>query len=69
MGEFTMKTSAIQIDKKYEVNVGRGTTVVKVIGTNPKTGAWICETLSGKEIAIGDAKRFVKAGAGLYTIR
>ena len=56
-----MKPSAIQIGKKYEVAVGRGTTIVKVIGTNPKTGAWICETLGGKDIAIGDAKRFIKA--------
>ena len=56
-----MKTSAIQTGKKYEVNVGRGVTIVKAIGVNPKTGAYVCETLGGKEIAIGDAKRFIKA--------
>ena len=55
-----MKPSAIQIGKKYEVNADRGVTIVKVIDTNPKTGVWICETLGGKDIAIGDAKRFIK---------
>ena len=56
-----MKASAIQINKSYQVSVGRGTTIVKVLGINPKTGAWTCETQSGKDIAIGDAKRFLKA--------
>jgi hypothetical protein len=56
-----MKASAIQINKSYQVSVGRGTTIVKVLDINPKTGAWICETQNGKDIAIGDAKRFLKA--------
>jgi type IV secretory pathway VirB10-like protein len=56
-----MKATHIQINKSYQVSVGRGTTIVKVLDINPKTGAWICETQSGKDIAIGDAKRFLKA--------
>ena len=56
-----MKATNIQIGKSYEVTVGRGTTIVKVLDINPKTGAWICETLNGKDITIGDAKRFLKA--------
>jgi len=56
-----MKATNIQIGKSYEVTVGRGTTIVKVLSINPKTGAWICETLNGKDITIGDAKRFLKA--------
>ena len=56
-----MKATAIQLRKSYQVSVGRGTTIVKVLDINPKTGAWICETQSGKDIAIGDAKRFLKA--------
>jgi len=56
-----MKATSIQIGKKYEVAVGRGTTVVKVIGINPKTGAHVCETQGGKEMTIGDASRFIKA--------
>ncbi|MCL2348876.1 MAG: winged helix-turn-helix domain-containing protein [Planctomycetaceae bacterium] len=56
-----MKATAIQLRKSYEISVGRGATIVKVLDINPKTGAWICETQSGKEIAIGDPKRFLKA--------
>jgi len=56
-----MKATSIQLRKSYEISVGRGATIVKVLDINPKTGAWICETQSGKEIAIGDPKRFLKA--------
>ena len=56
-----MKTTSIQLKKSYEVSVGRGTTIVTVLGINPKTGAWRCKTQSGKDIAISDAKRFLKA--------
>ena len=56
-----MKATSIQPGKSYEVSVGRGTTIVKVLGMNPKTDAWQCKTQSGKDIAIGDAKRFIKA--------
>jgi len=59
-----MKATSIQIGKKHEVAVGRGTTVVKVVGVSPKTGAHVCETLSGKDMAIGDASRFIKAAGG-----
>ena len=55
-----MKATNIQIGKSYEVTHGRGTTTAKVLGINQKTGAWICETINGKEITIGDAKRFLK---------
>jgi len=55
-----MKATNIQIGKSYEITVGRGTTTVKVRDINPKTGAWICETLNGKDVTIGDAKRFLK---------
>jgi len=55
-----MKATNIQIGKSYEVTHGRGTTTAKVIGINPKTGAWICETLNGKDVTISDAKRFLK---------
>ena len=56
-----MKTASIQLKKSYEVSVSRGTTIVTVLGINPKTGAWRCKTQSGKDIAISDAKRFLKA--------
>jgi len=56
-----MKATSIQPGKSYEVSVSRGTTIVKVLGMNPKTGAWQCKTQSGKDIAIGDVKRFLKA--------
>ena len=56
-----MKATAIQLKKSYEVSLGRGTTIVKVIDINPKTGAWICETQGGKSMTIGDATRFIKA--------
>ena len=55
-----MKASSIQIGKKYEVSVGRGTSTVTVIGINPKTGGWVCETKGGKDMTIGDASRFIK---------
>jgi len=61
MGEQNMKESAIQIRKTYEVAVGRGTAIVKIIGINHKTGAWLCETQNGKGITIGDTSRFLKA--------
>ena len=56
-----MKPTAIQLKKSYEVSVGRGTAIVKVLDINPKTGAWICETQGGKSMTIGDATRFIKA--------
>ena len=56
-----MRDKAIQIGKSYEVAVGRGTTIVKVVDINPKSGAWICETQNGKDITVGDASRFLKA--------
>ena len=56
-----MKATAIQIGRTYEVTVGRGTTIVKVLEINRKSGAWICETQNGKDITISDAKRFLKA--------
>jgi len=56
-----MKATAIELRKMYEVTVGRGTTIVKVMAINSKTGAWICETQGGKDITISDAKRFLKA--------
>ena len=56
-----MKATAIELRKSYHVTVGRGMTIVKVIDINPKTGAWVCETQSGKDMTIGDAKRFIKA--------
>ena len=59
-----MKASSIQIGKPYQVAVGRGITIVTVIGTNPKTAAWVCETQGGKEMTIGDASRFIKAISG-----
>ena len=56
-----MKTAAIQLGKSYEVSVGRGTTIVKVIEVNYKTDtSWKCETQNGKEMTISDAKRFLK---------
>jgi hypothetical protein len=56
-----MKTADIQLGKSYEVSVGRGTTIVRVIEINYKTDtSWKCETQNGKEIIIGDAKRFIK---------
>jgi len=56
-----MKASSIQIGKKYEITVGRGAAIVKVIDINRKTGAWICETQNGKDISVSDARRFLKA--------
>jgi len=57
-----MKTAAIQLGKSYEVTVGRGTTIVRVIEINYKTDtSWKCETQNGKEIIISDATRFIKA--------
>jgi hypothetical protein len=60
MGELNMKASSIQIGKTYEIAIGRGKTIVKVGAVNPKSGAWICETQTGKAITIGDATRFLK---------
>ncbi|MGL6196092.1 MAG: winged helix-turn-helix domain-containing protein [Thermoguttaceae bacterium] len=56
-----MKATSIQIGNSYEVSVGRGTSIVKVVDINRKSGAWICETQTGKDITISDAKRFIKA--------
>ncbi len=55
-----MKPTAIEIGQKYEVALSRGTSVVKVVRINPKNGSWICETASGKDLTISDAKRFLR---------
>ena len=47
-----MKATSIQIGKSYEAAVGRGVTIVKVIDINRKSGAWICEAQTGKDITV-----------------
>ena len=54
-----MQATDIKIGHTYEVTAGRNKTKVKVVKFNTKTGSWECETVSGKSIAIKDAKRFL----------
>jgi len=55
-----MKTTSIQVGKKYEVKAGRNTTTVKVKSVNRKTGGWVCKTKGGKTLNVTDAARFVR---------
>ena len=53
-----MKTSQIQIGNRYEIQLGKNTTQVKV--TSLDNGTWLCETDGGKILKVKDAARFLK---------
>jgi len=55
-----MKKSSIQIGNRYEIQLGKNTTQVKVASFDEDYGTWLCETDSGKTLRVKDAVRFRK---------
>ena len=55
-----MKKSQIQIGNRYQIQLGKNTTEIKVASFDSDKSTWLCETDGGKILRVSNAERFLK---------